>query len=345
MRFQDLARPFIAVAAAAAFISGCGGGGLGALPPVNSSAYEVQNLGTIGGCPNSSASCVTSGGRVFGQASGGSGATGWVREPDGTIRILPALDLEVESVNETGMAVGYKLYNGYIANCETGAVQQLEEIDSGFCDAYSINDQGVVVGESGGQPVVWDTSGHAAKLQVPADMSGGKALCVNNSGSAVGYVQSSRGYQEAVLWNPDGTINRKLNDGIAYKSTQAVLINDAGWVAVQCFVPLAGGDPYDPYVLLAPDGRIVTLQKAGYTTSKAVAINSSGQVVGYLTNGANSRPERAVLWSPTGSATALPLPAGRVTAQASGISDSGMIAGSAQDVNGASRAVIWTPAK
>jgi probable HAF family extracellular repeat protein len=85
------------------------------------------------------------------------------------------------------------------------------------------------------------------------------------------------------------------------------------------------------------------LQDAGgQNEDKAVAINASGESVGYSANGDDGID--AVLWSPTGAAKVLQdVPGGLGNDQAFAINASGQSIGYAQSANGSPEAVLWSP--
>jgi len=121
--------------------------------------------------------------------------------------------------------------------------------------------------------VLWSPSGKATVLQDVGGQGFSYVVAINDAGWSVGYSQTAFGPSadyEAVLWSPSGKAT-VLQDG-----SQANAINDAGWSD-----GLASGDGA---MLWSPSGKATDLGAVlgpAWTFTYAVAINNSGDIIGY----------------------------------------------------------------
>ncbi len=141
---------------------------------------------------------------------------------------------------------------------------------------WSVGDSAVCGGPQGcahGDAVLWSPSGKATVLQDVGGQGFSYVVAINDAGWSVGYSQTAFGPSadyEAVLWSPSGKAT-VLQDG-----SQANAINDAGWS-----VGLASGDGA---MLWSPSGKATDLGAVlgpAWTFTYAVAINNSGDIIGY----------------------------------------------------------------
>ncbi|RAJ90589.1 putative membrane protein [Streptomyces sp. PsTaAH-137] len=238
----------------------------------------------------------------------------------GTDSARPAAPVRMETLggalhgvfgaNREGTAVGFANVGEYetphaVRWDRTGAVTDLGTLPGHDVSvAQGINDEGVVVGQSGptdliGPAVRWDPDGTPTELALPADARNACAFAVNRAGVIVGLATAAdqlsgdlaREDEWAVRWSPDGAAER----------------------------------------LSVPGGAVATAQD----------INDSGEVVGDVRH--HDGTERAVRWSPDGTRTELsPLP-GDVASHARAINNRGYVAGESTDTAGRTWAVLWHP--
>lgn len=333
----------LALVVIAVLLAGCGGGG-STLSPGPGATFKASDVGKIADYAEASAVDVTNDGIVVGCASSSStDLSGWIRGTDGKISLIETPEVQILAVNESGKAIGADGSKAYIIDLSTGQTRSLDRPRNARCEASDINDDGIVVGGCDLRPYSWNSSGSATGLLLPDGYSGGKGLSINNGGSVAGYLRRLDGWDEAVVWNTDGTINHNIAAGIDYKGTQAVLINDAGYIAIRCFQAKTAGQLFNAAMLRKPTGILVTLGKLGYPGALTTDMNSTGQVVGALCSDVNLQyPQRAVIWSPDGFATQLPMPTGCVKSWATGINDYGKVVGAAMDSRGLEHAITWT---
>jgi len=104
------------------------------------------------------------------------------------------------------------------------ALTQLNEGSLGnYVSVFDINDNGQILGRTGGHSVIWDTLGN-----ITTDIGLGEAFGINNLGQVVGAIDN-----QAVLWQPDGSI---VSLGYGKYST-ASAINDHSQIVGQVILP------------------------------------------------------------------------------------------------------------
>jgi uncharacterized membrane protein len=204
--------------------------------------------------------------------------------------------------------------------------------------ANDINAAGVVVGEAEPAgierpyPAWWDMTG--ALTELPGDFSG-YARAVNDAGVVVGV--SDVDGQSPLRWeNPSTpatalpTLAGGANDAVPYD------VNNDGVVVGYS----RGPDGIRHAVRWAAAGGVSALETpAGYVSCFASSINDAGFVVGACGT-ATVGVSAAVRWDTTGGATVLPA-FGTSYAEAVGISEAGLIVGTALDTAGRYTAVRW----
>ncbi|MYW70225.1 hypothetical protein GTY65_40180 [Streptomyces sp. SID8379] len=177
--------------------------------------------------------------------------------------------------------------------------------------AQGINDDGVVVGQSGprglvGLAVRWDPDGSITALDLPAGAENASAFAVNRAGDVVGLATASEQVsgdlkaegEWAVRWNPDGSVERLPVPGGAVAVSWD--INEFGEVAGD----VRHRDGAERAVRWSPEGTRTELRPLpGDVASHAQSINNRGYVAGDSAGSAGRI--RAVLWHPDGSITAL----------------------------------------
>jgi hypothetical protein len=179
--------------------------------------------------------------------------------------------------------------------------------------------------------------GSATVLQDVGGQQKSVAVAVNNSGDRVGYSETGKGDQDAVLWSPTGTPMVLQSRG-GRGSCGAAAINQVGRSIGYCLTA-TGQDA----VLWSTTGIATVLQDVGGEGfSDVVAINASGHSVGYSLTASG---DEAMLWSPSGKATNLGAILGSAWSdtQAVGINQVGDILGYGF-FEGGQRGFLLTPA-
>jgi probable HAF family extracellular repeat protein len=193
--------------------------------------------------------------------------------------------------------------------------------DPGFIP-IAVNDAGTVAGYGGSWPnqqaIVWK-NGATSVLATPDNVTSAIAGGINSAGVIVGTANLDNGSQEAVKWDSSGQMT-ELGFLPGGNWSSANDINASGQV-----VGVANNPGVTSYqaVVWASDGSIQALPPPAdlstNVSSFAIAINSSGQIVGDMGG-------HAVLWD-NGVPTELTPPANALYASSSDINDSGQIVG------------------
>ncbi len=190
--------------------------------------------------------------------------------------------------------------------------------------AYSINNSGQIVGQSGANVFLY-SNGTMGSLGIE-----GRAFDINNSGQVVGnFMGAAHGF-----FYSNGVTTDLGNLGGGYANA----INDAGQV-----VGYRNFDPQQPgqqHAFLWNNGSMTDLGTLGGSYSFALDINTSGQVAGSAYTTGNAA-QRAFIYS-NGVMTDIGT-LGGTGALALGINDSGQVVGSARTGgNAALHPYIWT---
>jgi probable HAF family extracellular repeat protein len=206
--------------------------------------------------------------------------------------------------------------------------------------AWSINDEGVIVGQSykAGimRPFRWTSSTGMVELPtVPG--TDGRAWCINNRGESVGeafYYYSPCPYY-ALMWNAAGGMT-DLGYLAGTNSSEAHGINDSGWTVGASFTIGTSGRK-----AFRNDGVAMSdLGSLGGTDSEAYAINNSGEIVGVSGTTGNAA-FHAFLWNGSTGMQDLGTIGGESNGRA--INEHGHVAGYSDPTADTRHAFLWTP--
>jgi hypothetical protein len=238
-----------------------------------------------------------------------------------------------------------------IFNCS--ACAYLNVIDLGAGCAYSVSDNGMIVGQSGDHACLFDSTGGGANINL-GTLSGNynysRARSVNNSGQIVGYVGNNSApvpYSHACIFDKTGGGNNiDLGYGLAMaNNNDGQIVGRSSIYNVPCiFDSTGGGANFYPFGNQYPDGIVRSINDSGQMVgnidvaeailfdstgggnnvwlspdggnNRAYSINNNGQIVGGYDN-------QAYLFDSTGNGNNIYL--GRGIAYS--INDSGQIVG------------------
>lgn len=168
--------------------------------------------------------------------------------------------------------------------------------------AYGANSSGVAVGASfsngrlsGAVPVVWDSQGHATRLQLTAAAGNtGSAYDLNASGIAVGAINGGN-LRRAQIWDTQtgAASSVPLTAEGNYMAT-AVAINDAGLIAGQGIDPSNGARNVAMVYDLKTGVNTEIVLGGGGNGGLVTDISNSGYVTGSVTM--NQGPLGAFIW-------------------------------------------------
>ena len=218
-------------------------------------------------------------------------------------------------------AIGFALLSVETARATSYDISPL----SSFARAYGIGPNGEVVGSSGfgwsmgsNRGLIWTANNGAQDLGVQASSS--YAMSLSSSGAVAGY-----GSTGAFLWTPSDGVRSLGSAG-----SRAYGINASGQVV---------GVSSNTATLWSSSSMQGLGTLPGGTTSTAVAINTSGSVVGYA--GTATGPH-AFLWTTGGGMQDLGVMSGGSASAATGINDAGQVIGYGGNFVSTSRAFLWT---
>ena len=195
--------------------------------------------------------------------------------------------------------------------------------------ATSINNRGQVLGVSGGHAFLW-TKG---KLR---DLGAFAGAGLNNRGDVA--LTSGQGSGHASLWRNGSLIDLGTIDDVscyAGEYSEPVALNDRGEVlANNNCEPMAQSTT----AFVWKGGKSVVLVRKGYSVGRA--LNSRGQVAGWVGDDVGLTDGRAFLWS-DGRSTDLGALPGRQYSTAYALNDRGAVAGVSYD----SEPGTWNPSR
>ena len=287
--------------------------------------YRFTDLGTLGE-PNSEATAINNAGQVAGfsyTTLGNARATIWDRGILTELRSSNGGPSQAYAINNAGQIAGAvnvasPLGNDWRATVWNGSAS-LGTLSASEGPAFGINDTGLVTGSHG----VWDST---SLLKLRTFDGQGDGYAINNAGQIAGFAGA-----HAMLW--DGVTETQL-PGLA---SRAQAINDSGLIAGYSGI----GNIGHYHAVLWDGGSMIDLGTLGGYNSRAMGINSIGQVVGDSLTTADAQTsgeQHATLWNGT-SATDLntfldadTISSGWVLAIAYDINDNGWIVGLARNI-------------
>jgi probable HAF family extracellular repeat protein len=205
-----------------------------------------------------------------------------------------------------------------------------------YSGSYGVNDAGMVVGYSGTYGFVWTQSGG---MQDIGNLGGTPTVAegINNFGQIVGTSVLADGTQHAFLYTTSGGM--KDLGSLGGDLSVAMAINDSGQVVG--FSLLADNITTHAFLWTQTGGIQDLGTIVGSSSSYALAINSSEEVVGYTTTSSGS--EAAFYWNPIQGMRTLENPASFQTS-AEGINANSQIVGVCTNNSVLSRGVLWARA-
>lgn len=338
--------------------------------------WAVKDLGTLGGS-ESYAAAINAKGQAVGWAETKKGRTHPFMWRDGRMSDLSAGSswaAWATEINDDGHVIGLVRAvwddeeEGYASSVfgfawERGSLTGLHGMDGraqdepGYSQVGALNQRGTMVGWVAGYdgdiPYQWGGPTIRGRDYYPfhdgvalSEARWGRAYDINERGQVVG--ESHRSYKHpthAALWE-----NRKLTDlGVLPGRTDstAVAINDRGLVVGDSFngVGEYGERKARMRAFLRQEGKMLDLGTiAGLPHSSAVALNESGQVIGWSAKALGEdedlpRSPRAFLWQ-DGALTDLGT-LGGASAIPFAINEAGQVVGQSQKANGRWHAFVW----
>ena len=168
---------------------------------------KPTSLGSLAGFPESVANSINNHGTVVGGSlyAGSIEPTAWIGGNMIDLGILPGVVGPygivgglANTLNESGQIVGFQYASAGVIPIlwQNGVATQLSSLPGhDSSEPTDINESGTIVGNSGGQAVIWQNG----IISALPGCAGGNAYALNDLGQSVGYCGS-----DAVLWDTDG---------------------------------------------------------------------------------------------------------------------------------------------
>jgi uncharacterized delta-60 repeat protein len=307
------------------------------------SGYTVTDLGALpGGNGQSTATGINNNGQVIGYSTVAGGANHPFIYSGGTLLDINPTggDSQAWGVNDSGEVVG-KAGDAFLyGNGPLHSIGRLPGGNTSF--AYAINNEGQIAGDSlTSNPSIT----HAFRFNVNGAIedlgtlggSQSNAFGINNLGDVVGLAYAADGVSHAFLYTDGHMVDIGQVWGPA--ASMARDVNDSGQVVGYGY--FLGLQPR--HAFLYSNGKIIDLQTLGGISSAAMSINERGQIVG--DSNTSSGADHAFVYSNGRMQdlnSLIPDSSGWVLQQASGINNTGQIAGTGV-VNGRQHAFLLTP--
>jgi len=192
------------------------------------------------------------------------------------------------AVNEQGVVVGES--GGRAVVWRSG---QAEALGGANSSATGINEGGVIVGNYGLSAGIWDGVGQFRQLD-GGDGGAAKAVDINDTAAVAGSVLKNNTYW-AARWDSAGNLT-VLNTLAGTKASTAYAINNNGSIVGE----VRYGALFNPVATLWEDGQALSLKDllvngSNWTLQYAYDINNAGQIVGL---GTFNGQQRSFLLSP-----------------------------------------------
>ncbi len=195
----------------------------------------------------------------------------------------------VHGINERGTLVGETspaMYSPYSYSAATlfegGAVTALDSMARyGGSAALDVNDYGIAVGRTGQRRAASFSQGSVLVLNIAGATS--EARGINNRGLIVGYATVSDGYGSKHAFAYENGVPRDLGT-LGGRTSAAYGVNNAGVIVGEA----AGADGIVRAVVFGPAGPVSL--GAGGISSRALAVNERGQIVGAMNIGGTDHP-------------------------------------------------------
>jgi probable HAF family extracellular repeat protein len=229
----------------------------------------------------------------------------------------------------------------------SGGMQDLGTLNGTFSIAFGANNSGEVAGYSADSQGVltaflWTQSTGMTALGGLPGATYSYAFGVNSHGTVAGSSSAASGKIFAVLWTKSGSKYKiqKLPSLPRAALTLGGALNDGNEVAGLYFFG-KGAQYYHGFLWTKARGTVDLGTLPGGTDSNANAINSTGTITGYGTTAAFPFGV-AVNWDANRKIHKLGTLAGDNSSAGEGINDLGQVVGVSANLQGGSRAFLWT---
>jgi probable HAF family extracellular repeat protein len=192
----------------------------------------------------------------------------------------------------------------------------------------------VITKSNGTQPFLWQ-DGVYKLIPGPSGALRGLAVGVNDAGSSVGWYN-----EQAAEWDAQGH-STELGALSGYGYSRAMAINSSGQIVGYVFNQTSDGSPIEnpSRAVLWDHGHMVELgMPADCLSSRAYAINDSGEVAGFLIT--DDDKTHACTWTAGVVRDLGVFPDGNVS-RATSINNEGMVVGQGNHYDGSVSAFVW----